>query len=50
MEPLVSDPSVIGTIPAATAAPEPPDDPPVIRVVSSGLRDGPSWQFSPVKS
>ncbi len=29
MEPLVSVPSVIGTRPAATAAPEPPEEPPV---------------------
>src|SRR6185295_11898790 len=29
------------TIPLATAAAEPPLDPPVVRVVSQGLRDGP---------
>ena len=33
-----------------TALPEPPDEPPVIRVGSCGLRDGPSCTFSPVKS
>ena len=50
IEPLVSDPSASGTSPPATAPPEPPDDPPVIRAVSCGLRDGPSCAFSPVKS
>ena len=38
IEPLVSEPSVSGTSPAATAAAEPPDDPPAIRVESWGLR------------
>jgi hypothetical protein len=38
---LVSEPSDSGTSPAATAAPDPPDDPPVMRVVSRGLRLGP---------
>ena len=50
IEPLVSEPSAIGTSPPPTAPPEPPDEPPVIRVRSCGLRDGPSWTFSPVKS
>ena len=50
IEPLVSEPSAIGTSPPATAPPDPPDEPPVMRVVSCGLRDGPSWLFSPVKS
>ena len=50
IEPLVSEPSASGTRPPATALPEPPDEPPVMRVVSCGLREGPSWMFSPVKS
>ena len=33
----------MGTIPAATAAPEPPLDPPAVRVVSQGLRVMPVW-------
>jgi hypothetical protein len=50
IDPLVSEPSAIGTSPPATAAPEPDDDPPVIRAVSCGLRAAPSCAFSPVKS
>ena len=50
IEPLVSEPSAIGTRPPPTALPEPPEEPPLIRVGSCGLRDGPSWTFSPVKS
>ena len=50
IEPLVSDPSAIGTRPPATAAPEPPDDPPVMCPRSCGLREGPSCAFCPVKS
>ncbi len=50
MEPLVSEPSASGTSPPATAAPEPLEDPPLIRFTSCGLRQGPSWTFSPVKS
>ena len=41
MEPLVSEPSASGTSPDATAAPEPPDEPPVMRDESRGLREGP---------
>jgi hypothetical protein len=41
IDPLVSVPSAIGTRPAATAAPEPPDEPPAIRERSCGLRVGP---------
>ena len=41
MEPLVSDPSAIGTRPPATAAADPPDDPPVMWPRSCGLREGP---------
>jgi hypothetical protein len=41
MEPLVSLPSAHGTIPAATAAPDPPKEPPAMRSVSCGFRVGP---------
>ena len=37
MDPPVSLPKARGTIPAATAAPEPPLEPPHMRVVSQGL-------------
>ena len=37
IEPLVSEPSVSGTQPAATAAAEPPEEPPALRVRSCGL-------------
>ena len=50
IEPLVSEPSASGTSPPATAAPEPPEEPPVMRLGSCGLREGPSCTFSPVKS
>src|SRR5215213_4384318 len=40
-EPPVSEPSAIGTMPAATAAAEPPDEPPGTRFGSIGLRAGP---------
>ena len=50
IEPLVSEPRASGTMPAATAVPQPPDEPPLMRRGSCGLRDGPSWTFSPVKS
>src|SRR5678815_5689958 len=43
MEPPVSDPSAPKQRRAATAAPEPPDDPPEIRCRSHGLRTGPKW-------
>src|SRR5215211_4800453 len=42
MEPPPSPPPAHGTIPLATAAAEPPDDPPVVRVVSHGLSAGPN--------
>src|ERR1044071_3779086 len=45
-EPPVSEPSATGTIPAATAAAEPPDEPPETRVVSHGFRTGPNAEFS----
>ena len=41
IDPHVSVPSANGTMPAATAAPEPDDEPPVQRVRSHGLRPGP---------
>ena len=41
IEPPPSFAWAIGTSPAATAAAEPPLDPPVERVVSQGLRVGP---------
>ena len=41
IEPQVSEPMANGTSPAATAAPDPLDDPPVQRSLSQGLRGGP---------
>src|SRR5688500_16900147 len=41
IEPLVSEPSAYGTSPAATAAAEPLDDPPLQRSASHGLRVAP---------
>src|SRR6188508_668066 len=35
-----------GTMPDATAAPEPPDEPPGVRLVSHGLRVGPKRRDS----
>ena len=40
IEPLVSEPSASGTRPPATAPPEPPEEPPVMRLTSCGLREG----------
>ena len=42
IEPPASLPCAIGTTPAATAAAEPPLDPPGVRDVSQGLRVGPN--------
>ena len=42
VEPPPSVAWAIGTIPAATAAPEPPDDPPDVRARSHGLRVAPN--------
>ena len=42
-DPPVSVPSAPAHSRAATAAPEPPDDPPGMRSVSHGLRTGPVW-------
>src|SRR5687767_874652 len=45
-EPPVSDPSATGTMPAETAAAEPPLDPPGTRDVSQGFLTGPKAEFS----
>src|SRR6266542_4820093 len=45
-EPPVSEPNATGTIPAATAAAEPPDEPPGTREMSQGFRTGPNAEFS----
>ena len=58
MEPPVSDPMAPGRKPAATAAPDPLDDPPVVWSVFQGLRagghgkskEGPPWANSCVES
>ncbi len=44
-EPPVSVPSAAAHIPAATAAPDPPLEPPGIRSGSQGLRHGPKCGF-----
>ena len=41
MEPPPSDAFAAGSMPTATAAAAPPEDPPVPRDVSHGLQDGP---------
>ena len=46
IEPPVSVPIDHGTVPAATAAAEPPDDPPGTRVRSHGFSVGPKAEFS----
>jgi hypothetical protein len=46
IEPPVSVPIAHGARPAATAAAEPPDEPPGTRSVSHGLRTGPYPEFS----
>jgi len=46
IEPPVSDPSARGTMPEATAAAEPPEEPPGTRSRSWGLRVGPNAEFS----
>src|SRR6187549_2595492 len=46
IEPPVSEPSAHGTRPAATAAAEPPDEPPGTRERSHGLSVGPYAEFS----
>jgi hypothetical protein len=42
----VSEPSAHGARPPATAAAEPPEDPPGTRSGSQGFRDGPNAEFS----
>src|SRR5215203_6042071 len=46
MEPPVSEPSAAGDRRAATATAEPPLDPPGVRSVAYGFRDGPNPEFS----
>src|SRR5688572_31141605 len=46
IEPPPSLAWAMGTIPAATAAPDPPEDPPGVRLVSHGLRVGPKRRGS----
>src|ERR1700745_3023121 len=46
IEPPVSEPSASGANPAATAAAEPPLEPPGTRDTSCGLRVGPNAEFS----
>lgn len=46
IEPPPSLPCAAGTIPAATAAAAPPDDPPGVRSRSHGLRVGPKRRGS----
>ena len=46
IEPPVSVPIAQGAVPPATAAAEPPDDPPGTRSRSHGLRTGPKAEFS----
>ena len=46
IDPPVSLPRARGVMPAATAAAEPPDEPPGTREGSSGLRVGPKAEFS----
>ena len=45
IEPPVSEPRATEAMPAATAAPLPPDDPPGTRVTSQGFRVGPNAEF-----
>src|SRR5271166_6917000 len=46
IEPPVSEPRARGTNPAATAAAEPPEEPPGTRLGSRGLRVAPKAEFS----
>lgn len=46
IEPPPSVPSANGNRPSATAAAQPPDEPPVLRLVSNGLRLGPNSGLS----
>ena len=47
-EPPPSLPWATGSIPLATAAAAPPEEPPGVRSVSHGLRVGPAWRGSVV--
>src|SRR3954468_10978747 len=49
MEPPVSDPSEIDTVPAATATAEPPEDPPAMTPASKGLTGVPKALVSEVE-
>ncbi len=49
VEPAPSELLAIGTMPLATAAVEPPDEPPAVRSRSQGLRVGPNASGSVVK-
>jgi hypothetical protein len=46
IDPPVSEPNASAANPAATAAADPPLDPPGTRLGSSGLRVGPNAEFS----
>src|SRR5262249_1408760 len=46
IEPLVCVPMASGTMPAATAAAEPDDEPPGVRSGSCGLRVLPGWKYA----
>src|SRR5688572_32953626 len=46
IDPPVSEPRARGTQPAATAAADPPLEPPGVRSVAHGLRTGPYAEFS----
>src|ERR1700712_2745409 len=48
IEPPVSEPNAAKVSRAATAAPDPDDDPPVIRLASHGLCTGPKCALWPV--
>ena len=48
IEPPPSLPWATGTMPAATAAADPPEEPPGVRVRSHGFRVGPVWRGSVV--
>ena len=48
IEPPVSEPSAAGTSLAATAAPEPEEEPPVMCAVFHGLRAWPRYALCPV--
>ena len=46
MDPPVSEPNAATAVPCATAAAEPPLDPPGTRSSATGLRTGPNAEFS----